>query len=279
MRGLAVGSARAQPHLAARLGRDERRRDQDAVALVGLGAVVFEVGARHVKLDVGRRQAAARARERDHLGDRRGERAALRSSHSASALGPFCAVERAVGQRPPRSSPRTGWSCRLRPTPGRSWRTCTPAAASSSAAPMPDSSSSWGELIAPADSSTSRSRAHELLAAAARAQAHADGPVALELDAEHRDLRAHLEVGARERGAQEGIGCAEAPAVALGDLEHRRAVLLGTVAVLDGRDAGGLAGGQQAPVERSRRALLADAQRPADAVVVRGAAHVVLGRE
>lgn len=48
------------------------------------------------------------------------------------------------------------WSCRLAPTPGRSCSTSMPCWRSSSPGPMPESCSNWGELTAPAHSSTSR---------------------------------------------------------------------------------------------------------------------------
>src|SRR5437763_1643132 len=43
------------------------------------------------------------------------------------------------------------WSTRFRPTPGRSWATATPTCSSSRAGPIPESSSSFGESTAPAD--------------------------------------------------------------------------------------------------------------------------------
>ena len=42
--------------------------------------------------------------------------------------------------------PIEGWSCRFRPTPGRSWTTSMPSSRSSSAGPMPESRRSWGVL-------------------------------------------------------------------------------------------------------------------------------------
>ena len=66
MRGLSRRVGRAQPHLAARLRRDEHRRDHHAVAVVFLGAVVFEVGGAHVELDVGARAGPARVRVKAH---------------------------------------------------------------------------------------------------------------------------------------------------------------------------------------------------------------------
>ena len=48
------------------------------------------------------------------------------------------------------------WSCRLAPTPGRSATTPIPCRASSAPGPTPESWSSFGELIAPAASTTDR---------------------------------------------------------------------------------------------------------------------------
>ena len=49
------------------------------------------------------------------------------------------------------------WSWRFLPTPGRSWTTAMPSGCSSSAGPIPDSSSSRGELTAPPLKISSRS--------------------------------------------------------------------------------------------------------------------------
>ena len=50
----------------------------------------------------------------------------------------------------------SGWSCRCEPTPGESTRTSTPTSARCSAGPMPESMSSLGVSIAPAETTTSR---------------------------------------------------------------------------------------------------------------------------
>ncbi len=56
-----------------------------------------------------------------------------------------------------RNSIRTdGWSCRLRPTPGRSCTARMPSCSISAAGPTPESSRSWGELYVPPDRMTSR---------------------------------------------------------------------------------------------------------------------------
>src|SRR4051812_6500787 len=122
-------------------------------------------------------------------------------------------------------------------------------------------------------------RAHRLLAAAAVAQHHPDGALALQRDPRDVRARAHLEVRAVPRGAQVRVGGRPAAAVALGDLHERRAVLLGAVVVGDARDADALGGLQEAPRQAARRALVHDVQRPADGVVLGGAALVVLGLE
>ena len=171
-----------------------------------------------------------------------------------------------------------GWSWRLRPTPGQlvadlhAGRRAAPRGA-----PMPDSSSSCGEPIAPADSSTSRS---------ARTSSTPPRPLRRRTPTARSPSSSTPSTvtfvrtsrfGRVERRAQVGVGGAEARAVLLRHLEHRRAVLLGAVVVGDARDAGRLAGGEQAPAHRPRRALLGDVQRPAGAVVLGRAAHVVLG--
>src|SRR3954462_12326902 len=96
-----------------------------------------------------------------------------------------------------------GWSWRLRPTPGRSWRTSTPAARRSSAGPTPLSSNSCGDWMAPAQRMTSRSARTTVDVGPAAAGAHADpdGALAVEVDAEHLHARAHGEVLARQHGA------------------------------------------------------------------------------
>ena len=50
----------------------------------------------------------------------------------------------------------SGWSCRFEPTPGESTRTSMPTSRRWSAGPMPESISSLGESIAPAERITSR---------------------------------------------------------------------------------------------------------------------------
>ncbi len=60
----------------------------------------------------------------------------------------------------------------------------------------------------------------------------------LELDAQHRRRSVRTSrLGRVQRRAQVGVGGAEAAAVLLRHLEHRRAVLLGAVVVGDARDA------------------------------------------
>jgi hypothetical protein len=49
----------------------------------------------------------------------------------------------------------SGWSCMCEPTPGASTRTSIPTSARCSAGPIPDSMSSLGESMAPADRTTS----------------------------------------------------------------------------------------------------------------------------
>ena len=197
-----------------------------------------------------------------------------RSSHSASGFGlsaPYSVV--VVGDLPDHRHERVV----LQVAPDARQvvaRPATPAARSSSAGPIPDSSSSCGELIAPGR--------QQHLALGAQRAARRGGPCAARTPTarspssstpEHGRARAHLQVRPLQRRAQERVGGAEALAVSLRHLEHRRAVLLGAVVVGDPRDARGRARLQQAPVHRPRRALLGDAQRAAGAVELRGAAR------
>ena len=95
------------------------------------------------------------------------------------------------------------------------------------------------------------------------AVAHAEGAAALELEPGDGRAGDELEVRALERRAQERVGGAPAAPVALRDLEHRRAVLLGPVVVGDHGDAGRGAGVEQAPVERPRRCSVTRSSPPA----------------
>src|SRR5262249_2165257 len=105
----------------------------------------------------------------------------------------------------------------------------------------------------------------------------ADGPRALEHDAVHARVGAHLDVAALDRRAQVGDRRRAAAAVALGDLEAPGALLGGPVVVVVARDADLLAGVDERLDDRVHRAALADAQRAADPVVPVRAALVVLG--
>jgi len=85
---------------------------------------------------------------------------------------------------------------------------------------------------------------------------HADSSVALQVDAKGPRACHHLEVRPFHRRAQEGVGGAPAAAVALVDLEHRHAVLLGTVVVVASSDARRLARGDQPAVDLGARGAL-----------------------
>ena len=55
-----------------------------------------------------------------------------------------------------RTIPVAVWSDRLSPTPGRSTMVSTPAFCNTVGDPIPESSSIWGELMAPPQTMTSR---------------------------------------------------------------------------------------------------------------------------
>ena len=208
------------------------------------------------------------ADEGDHLGDRRGQRPRPAQQPLGEVLRLVGAVERrALGDLPEQGHERV--VLEVVADAGQLVRgPRSPTSRRSSGGPMPESSRSCGEPIAPAARITSRSAR----APSRRPRgpvADADRASALELEA--GDLRAgdHLEVRPRQRRAQEPVGGAPPAPASLGDLEHRRAVLLGPVVVGDHGDARGGARVEQSPVERPRRALLLDPQLAAGAVELR----------
>ncbi len=79
-----------------------------------------------------------------------------RSIHSSVGLG-LSAPYSDSGTDDSQMQTTYGWSWRFSPTPGRSWLTGTPTERRWSAGPIPESSSSCGEPIAPALRITSRS--------------------------------------------------------------------------------------------------------------------------
>ena len=170
-----------------------------------------------------------------------------------------------------------GWSCRLRPTPGQVVaRPPRRRARNSSAEPMPVSM----QQLRRAD----RARGQDHLAlrsndARARALVRIARQSRGRRDIESEDCApvTTSRFGRFERRAQEGVGGAPAAAVALGDLEHRRAVLLGPVVVV--RSAG--CRSPRSPRGTSRSSgrgerCSATLQRPARTVELRRAALVVL---
>ena len=221
-----------------------------------------------------RRQPAARAREGDHLGDGRAELARRRSSHSASDLG-LSAPYSVVGavDLPDHCHERLVLQVRAR-RPAARGATCTPPR-ELSAGPMPESSSSCGERSRPQQQHLALGAPTHLLAArpcgTARSRAACSSTPSTTTPV--RDLQ----VAALQRRAQERVGRAEAPAALLGDLEHRRAVLLGAVVVVDQRDP--RSPRRPAAAARSTRAASAarTVRRTAERVVLEAPRALSLG--
>ena len=151
-------------------GRQIEKRVPD-----GMNALASKLicGVRHrqeVELQIGPRLRRARAHEPAALRARSRPAARCRAARTApsqpSRLNGFTLpLTRALSLCP---TIAIRWSCRFLPTPGRSCDDSTPACAARPAGPMPDSSSSCGEPIAPPHRITSRSARALLLSAAAR---------------------------------------------------------------------------------------------------------------
>ena len=159
------------------------------------------------------------------------------------------------------------WSWKFLPTPGRSCTTGTPTALSSSAGPMPESSSSRGEFTAPLLKINSRStRTVRRLALDRMYSSPMARPFSIDdlagqrlgLDGEVLPAADRLEIGGR--GAL--------PAgVLLGDVVPADALLYGAVEVAGERHAELLGGPDERLAERVVLDLLGDVHR-ADAAVV-----------
>ena len=225
------------------------------MAVVFLCSVVFVVGGAHVELDVSRRQAASRADERHDLGHRRAQR-------PRAPQQPLGQVPRTVGpiQRAP-----------VRDLPDHRHERVVLQVAAHARQLDARLHSRRAQLLRGADPRQQQQLrgvdragrqqdlargAHQLFSASPLAQAYPHCAIAFELDTQHARARAHLEVGALQRRAQERVRGAHAGAVSLRHLEHRDAVLLGAVVVGDAGDPRRRAGLKQKRVERPRRALL-----------------------
>ena len=181
-------------------GRDERD-GEDALP---------RMGRRGVRLDPGEDW---RSYGPSHPGDASFRIACSSGSHRRRAKSARRAASSAL---PSNSSWMVGWSCRPRPTPGRSWRTAVPARSSVPRSPIPDRSSSSGVPYAPPHSTVSAAWI-SIGPAGARASMRV-GPAGLRRDALHlgpvEDPQAIADrIEVREGGV---------PAHAVGDV-HRRA--------------------------------------------------------
>ena len=107
----------------------------------------------------------------------------------------------------------------------------------------------------------------------------ADRAGAVEEHPVHVDVGLDGEVRAVHDRVQVGDRGAAAPAVARGELVPADAVLARAVEVLAGGQAARRRGVEEGLREAGARQRVRDAQRPADAVVLGGAAHVVLGAQ
>ena len=141
-----------------------------------------------------------------------------------------------------------------------------PCSRSCSAGPIPDSISSCGLPIAPAESTTSRfARATRSRPRESRQRTPEARP-SVQVDPERLGLRRHGQVRALRRRAQVGVGGAPATAVALADRGLRDAVLLLGVDVGVARDPGALGRLEEARGQGPRLDLVGDVDRAAAAV-------------
>ena len=268
-----VRDRRAQRDLAAARRLHDGGAERVGVVERHAEELLVEQHPAHVELDVGRREAVARADERAALAAVGGDRPAALGLVRANASGVADEIRLPLSVKTTNDSIR--WSWRFWPT-GRSWRHSIPNGANMSAGPTPERCRSCGEWYVPAERITSRSARIVSSAAAAR-DLDADRARAVEQDPVDAGVREHLDVAARDGGTEVGDRRRAAAAVALGDLEAPGALLGGAVEVVVARDADLLAGVDERLDDRVHRPALAHAQRPADAVVAVRAALVVLG--
>ena len=200
-----------------------------------------------------------------------------RSSHS-SQVRAAARRRRASRPRPPRCNVCTGGPGGSRRRRAGRGATSTPSARSCSAGPMPgqhqqlrgaDRAGGEDHLAAGASTCSRPRVAGSGRRSRARRRARRAAP-------SRRVTTSRF--GRLHRRAQVGVGGAPALAVALGDLDQRRAVLLGAVVVVDVADAGRLGGREEAAVSGRGERCVLDPQRAAGAVVLGRAARVVLGR-
>ena len=210
------------------------------------------------------------------LGDGRGERARA-AQHPLGEVPRAFGVRERAGVRDSQMRSRTGGPAGCGRRPAGRGAAATPTARSSSGGPIPHSSRSWGEWIAPAERITSRAARSVRRTLRRSATRTPTARPSSQLDAVHEAPVRTSRFGPPQRRAQVGVGRAEARAVALRDLEHARCrPAPGRCSRrCTGSPRPGSAVSRRA-TERTRRSLLGDVERSARAVELGGAAGVVL---
>ena len=168
------------------------------------------------------------------------------------------------------------WSCRLRPTPGRSCSTGTPCALQVSRGPDAREHQQLRRHQR-AGAQQDFARGLDLFRFACLPVFDADGAAPFHQHARGARIGDHLQVGPAQRGREVRLGRAEALAVLVGDLVQAHALLVRAVEVVVARKARLDRGLHEHRPEAVGRAQVHHVQRAARAVELVGAALVVLG--